>query len=254
MSIQVKPLVDSWELKESTAASTGVKKFVNEEVYPAGGLAATVNLPELGDSWDDLYKNLVVIEIVHKYLTKNDACGKIYTVNYSTISDESDEASDFSDLTTNISLSGNYRTISAVDGDWKWEDAGEDESGLPADARLPIREFTEIVELQRYVYASSFIAYNNQIALAVGKVNSSVFLGVPVGYALFTGALANELPRVPLETRKWLVRLQFNVRQISWQKLYDAQTNTFRSPKNGDNFLYEETDFNPLLTVARQII
>lgn len=247
MSILVVPILRSqWSIIESSKQSSGTRIYLDKDNHPRGDeVGVAESLPELGDSWDRDHDNLKLHTIAERWMDDSGICGKTYTLSYG-VDTGSGDFENPEDLTTNINLSGSFGTYSSTDTAWKWS---SDDTDLPADTRVPLREFNEVVELKREVHASDFMNFNNIISLKVGKVNENEFLNAPTGHVLFEGCSAQEVrPEFP-ELRKWVVRLQFNIRKESWQKIYRPDTGSYDTPVVGtDTYLYECTDFTTLLT------
>jgi len=150
------------------------------------------------------------------------------------------------DLPTSLSVGAQYVTIDAKDS-WTW---ASDSAQVPSDTKIPLRSFLENIEIRRSVYDTKIDAWNTAVLLVVGKVNSAVFRGIPVGCCMFLGADATEVISETTSKRKWQTTLKFAVRRESWQKIWRLGTG-WDSPKNGSNFLYEEDTFATLFSTGK---
>ncbi len=254
MSIQVVPLIDEWSMDIGIDETTGVKKFMNAANHPKGNTNA-VTLPSLNSSWDLEYPKVILTGIHVTYLALSDDCGKVYTCRYtSRPRDITTDTPAVENLPMNLNIGSNYVTTSNKDNIWKWTGDGDN---VDVDIRIPIRNFIETATLQRYVYGNNLFAYNLVLMDKIGKINNSTFLNVPENQVLFTGATAIEQTSEHGTQRKWLISLNFNIRQIDWRAIYRDDKGVYDIPKvdsstfpnmEEDWYIYETTDFSDLIT------
>jgi hypothetical protein len=262
MATSVILLRTNWNKTSTGEATTGTKTFIEASYFP---LLTPVDLPELGDSWDDTLIGLKAIGISEGLISENCEV-KIWTVNYSTTPSTGIIIPPGELVPSSIEMSANYQTYTSNKKEsykWIWPD------GVVAeDLKLRKREVTTTMVIHRSIYGETLNDFLLLSAGKVGKINSAdtTINGVAFGKELvqYIGCSASET-QTESGTKKWLVQLKFVMlivgtvggTSVGWQYAYRPDKNTYERPKfvpaagaalSEDLFL--TTDFSELMTIG----
>jgi len=240
----------------SKNSTTGIKVFISAAALPN---STSVDLPELGDSYDDDYIGLRVATIDESYI--DDGCNHIlYTVNYSTAAASEPDEDAYYPIT--VETGAEFQTYndskeeSVLNGHWQWEDGT-----LINDFKARKKEITTIITIHREIWdLDAFLVESNS---KIGKVNSitTSLNGVTVESqtCLYVGASISET-RTANGATKWLAQLKFSVKLVplvggglgGWNYTYRSGRDAYQLAKHSitTEYLYDDTLFDTLLTAG----
>jgi hypothetical protein len=259
----VYPMVKEWKFEITEQGCTGLRKYIDED---PSYVTAPVQLPSIGDPWDDSWPNCRVARIEIEYLGDNDNCPQIYTCHYETIFIDTQALENDGKTrpigdelvigleTSSELISVNPPTDTTSTTGFTWELDG-DKVTQP----IYFTVNTTTVKMQRMVVDLN--ALINASWACIGKINNDVFLGASAGTLLYTGFTSTPL-RSETDRIKWKCELTFVHRTVTgdetpfmdgWNYIIrEERANVadawWQKPKrltgSTVNYLYESAGFN----------
>lgn len=273
MAISVVEVITDAEYTQTSNGISGRRKFISSNV--SGG--TPTDLPSIGDTF--VYNGATVSNVYAVSISAEPLGGatmgkgickrgstsysnaKSYTVDYAPNTSQIGSSSNSSaavidvDLLASSDISAeitSFDNIYESANGWYWA-SGQFANQL----QLAKPESTMTLNLQRYVYKTSFKKWITDTVGLVGTLNNATFYTYPIGSVLYLGSQAQEIQSNLTGYRKWQVSMSFKIKAISgsisqdsWQKPYNPKTNANEYVyfnKDSSQKLYTYSDFSNLL-------
>ena len=218
-------LVGGWKFEINADGATGTRVYLHtDEVLPNSTL---VNIPKIGDSWDEDWPDVVVKSIDVGYY-ESELCGQKITVNYGprTISFEI-QGQSADDLLKNVDVAGEALAVKSQNQVFRWEGDTSDNKYVKQDLYLTIAKGS----IRMFRIIKSFNSYMRTVFERVNTVNQDNILGFPSEMLRFNGVSCQEF-RDRSGFKRWRVELVFEIRSV---------TGNFTAGKDGWNYVFRET-------------
>ena len=190
---QVVPLMAEWNFDYGIDTWAGTKKFIDATVRPD---KTPQDLPQIGDSWNIGFPQVLCKNINIKYLGDKDTCGMVYICSYdSQPTDNSQNNANNNigedDPPQSIDISCNFETYSGdeIKDKWKWTS----DSTMANNIIINKIEVNMSFNVRRKVKYDQLHSFINATKGLLGKVNADVFFGLQIGSCLYMGATADEV-------------------------------------------------------------
>jgi hypothetical protein len=204
--VMVYPLVSQWHFLVTQDSVSGVRVYLDGS---AGLNVTQVELPKIGEQWDDDYQYVTCKSVDTSYLNDNDNCPKKYICAYDGVPfTQTAISGNENDLPKTVSIGGENRAFEPKSGTWKWESDGEPISNQ----NLNLRTVVANISISRVV--KDFDGYMQTVFKLAGRINSEKFLGFPVGTVLFVGANMSEFKN-RMGSKRWMADLNFQAKSCN---------------------------------------
>jgi hypothetical protein len=207
--IMVYPLVSQWHFNSSVDSLSGTRVYLDGSAKSILNGITQVELPRLGDEWDDDYPNITCKSIDTTYLNDNDNCPKKFICAYDGIPyTQTAVSGNENDLPKNVSIGGENRAFEPKNNLWKWASNNDN----IVHQNISKRTIVANINIVRIV--KDFDEYMKTVFGIAGKINQEIFLGFPVGTVLFIGANMSEF-RNKIGSKRWSAELVFQVKSVN---------------------------------------
>lgn len=225
--ISVIPMMESWQITQEQYAITGTKVYIED----LGDSALAVDLPNIGDSWDDGdYVNLLLISKQTTYTgdyykDADNRCARKFLCTYSgSTYIQTADALSSDDLPMSLSTGAQITNFepNPADNIWKWDSDNE-----PVAQVIGMREVITNIQFVRAI--KDFSDFNTCVQQRIGQLNASEFKGYPIGTVLFEGVDLDEY-RNANGRKRWRATLKFTARRVTYN---DAAPTGNNPPNDG---------------------
>ena len=236
----------------SKDSTTGIKVFISAAALPN---STSVDLPELGDSYDDDYIGLRVATIDESYI--DDGCNHIlYTVNYSTAAASEPDEDAYYPITLETDADFQTYSDSKEEGDavghWIWPDGGNVKN---TEFRQRIKESTQNFVVHREIWdLNDFLWEDKHVTGRINAVDTTINgIDVKAETCLYLGASISET-RTANGATKWLAQLKFSVKEVptpdpavngGWNHVFRPAKKSYYKP-----YFYFKKDREPPLSLS----
>jgi len=254
--LQVYLLTENWGFQTGTTGLSGTRTYLETTTDLSG--VSRVDLPKLGDSWDEENYNITLKDIAVALVNNSEQCGRKHICSYDGVpfTQVAVPLSD-DDVPRSVEVGGEYLT---------WVEGGAGSFYFPSDSSKVQQAMAYQVSLANFrmyrVISNSYIDnYMVTVMDIVNLLNDATFVGFATEMVMFTGANMTEFKNRAGSTR-WRVELCFSVRQVTdkfpsvkqpaaadgWNYILRQDTGKFERPiiGGGPASIYKTANFKSL--------
>lgn len=245
--IQVYELTEGWSFSVGTEGTQGTRVYLESTLMDPS--LTTVDLPQIGDSFDSTYTSCKLKSIQVTLVNNSSSCGKKYTCNYDGKPYSEQVQLGEADLPKSVDIGGELLSFVIKSPGCKWNSDGKQ-------VEQPIykRETLVVYRMSRKI--SDFDDFMDAVKANVNKINDDTFFDCKKHMLLFNGATLQEYFD-NYGVKRWKADLQWTYRSVTgdstagkdgWRYVLREDTGTFDTITIPGFELYAEGDFEGLLT------